>query len=167
MRILDVLVALALVLAVGALAEWLQRKEVLSGQAVVIDGDTLRLDGQRVRLLGMDAPELAQTCTRDGKSWPCGEVARFALVEMVQRGDIFCTSSAEDAYGRSLARCTVGGVDIGEEMVRHGLAVAYGRQGYSAAEAEARAARRGIWAGSFETPQDYRSAHPQGGRSER
>lgn len=161
MRILDVVVAFALVLAVGYVAEWLQRKEVWAGRAVVIDGDTLRLDGQRVRLQGMDAPELSQTCDRAGKPWPCGATARFALAELVQRGDVFCTTSGQDKYNRALGRCTVGGVDIAEELVRQGLALAYGSGGYHAAEAEARAAGRGMWAGTFETPQDYRAAHPR------
>lgn len=161
MRIIDVVVALALVLAVGFVAEWLQRKDVFAGPARVVDGDTLKLDGQRIRLQGMDAPELGQSCQRDGKAWPCGTTARFALAEMVQRGEVFCTASGQDAYGRALARCTVDGVDVAEELVRQGLAVAYGRHGYEAAEAQARAARRGMWAGTFEKPQDYRAAHPR------
>jgi endonuclease YncB( thermonuclease family) len=50
-------------------------------------------------------------------------------------------------------------------MVREGFAVDYMRGGYKAAEAEARAAKRGIWAGEFDRPQDYRRQHPR--RSER
>ncbi|MGR7994823.1 thermonuclease family protein [Xanthobacter sp. ZOL 2024] len=163
MRILDVIVAFAIVLAVGLVAEWLTRKEVLSGTATVSDGDSFTLNHQRIRLEGIDAPELRQTCQRDGTSWPCGEVARFGLAELVLRGPVFCTSGSRDRYDRRLARCTVSGTDIGEEMVRQGLAVAYGRHGYAAAEEEARAARRGLWSGSFERPQDYRAAHPRGG----
>jgi len=162
MRIVDFIVAFALVVAIGAAAEWLQRKEVLVGAARVVDGDTLALRGDRVRLIGMDAPELAQTCERKGKSWPCGATARVALVEMLQRGDLFCTSSSRDGYGRRLARCTVGGVDLGERMVRLGLAVATDGS-YAAAEAEARAARHGLWAGPFQPPKEYRAAAPRGG----
>ena len=52
----------------------------LSGRAVIVDGDTLRLGGERIRLKGMDAPELAQSCTgADGRSWPCGQQAKAAL----------------------------------------------------------------------------------------
>lgn len=161
MRILDVIVALAIVLAVGFAAEWLMRKEVVNGTATVVDGDTLTLNHERIRLEGVDAPELKQTCMRDGASWPCGTLARFALAELVQRGPIFCTSSSRDRYDRRIARCTVSGIDLGEELVRRGLAVSYGRNGYPEAEAEARAAGRGMWAGPFERPQDYRSAHPR------
>lgn len=161
MRILHVAAAFALVLLAGLVAEWMLRKEVLAGPATVVDGDTLSLDGRRIRLQGMDAPEPAQTCIRDGAGWPCGATARFALAEMVQRGDVFCTVSGEDRTGRALARCTVGGDDIAEALVRQGLAVADGLRGYAAAEAEARAARRGLWAGPFERPRDFRAAHPR------
>ncbi|MEP9353940.1 hypothetical protein ABLE93_10120 [Xanthobacter sp. KR7-65] len=53
-------------------------------------------------------------------------------------------------------------MDLADRMVRAGLALAYLRHDHDAAEAEARAARRGIWAGGFEAPADYRAAHPRG-----
>lgn len=149
MRIIDVVVALALVLAVGFVAEWLQRKDVFAGPARVVDGDTLKLDGQRIRLQGMDAPELGQSCQRDGKAWPCGTTARFALAEMVQRGEVFCTASGQDAYGRALARCTVDGVDIAEELVRQGSPSPMAAMAMRRPKPQARAARRGMWAGTF------------------
>ncbi|MGG2475553.1 thermonuclease family protein, partial [Rhizobium sp. BR5] len=46
------------------------------GRFFVIDGDTLSKGSERFRLLGIDAPELAQTCLRGGESWPCGAEAR-------------------------------------------------------------------------------------------
>ena len=46
---------------------------LIAGHAEVTDGDTLRIGATRIRLTGIDAPELAQTCTgQSGKEWPCG-----------------------------------------------------------------------------------------------
>jgi endonuclease YncB( thermonuclease family) len=52
-----------------------------------------------------------------------------------------------------------GDVDLGEAMVRGGHAFDYARHSrgrYAAAEREAREARRGLWAGSFERPENWR-----------
>ena len=46
--------------------------------AIVIDGDSMRADGEEIRLLGIDAPELRQTCRdQHGKGWPA--VAKRAI----------------------------------------------------------------------------------------
>jgi endonuclease YncB( thermonuclease family) len=47
--------------------------------------------------------------------------------------------------------------------VREGHAVDYYQGGYQAAEREARTARRGLWRGDFERPQDWRRRHPRAG----
>lgn len=128
-----------------------------------VDGDSLRAGREDVRLLGIDAPELFQTC-RDGRGreWACGRAARDRLAALVAGGRVRCTSEGQDRYGRTLARCSAGPVgDIGETMIREGLAVDFMSGGYGGAEAEARAARRGIWAGSFERPQEWRRRNPR------
>jgi endonuclease YncB( thermonuclease family) len=156
LRRLDVVFAVLLLAGLAVLADWLL-KEDLSGAARAADGDTLVLNGEHVRLKGMDAPELAQTCTRDGGDWPCGREAKAALAAALREGAVACTFSERDDYDRPLAQCTVSGADLGALMVRQGLAVAFGA--YHAEEAEARAARRGLWAGSFQRPADYRADH--------
>lgn len=125
-----------------------------------IDGDTLRADGRRIRLSGIDAPEMHQTC-RDaqGREWPCGQEAKQQLAGLIARGKVVCAGSGDDRYGRLLAICSADGTaDLGEAMVRAGFAVDYRRytEDYLAAERQARADGRGIWRGRFEWPEDWR-----------
>jgi endonuclease YncB( thermonuclease family) len=126
--------------------------------ARVIDGDTLEWKGERVRLLGIDAPEMKQTCERDGVTWLCGKEARKALAEWLGDGDVDCEGDERDKYGRLLAHCSVDGEDIGEWMVSRGLAVAYYRFSYEyqRAEYQAKSAKAGMWAGEFQNPWDWR-----------
>ncbi|MET3926141.1 thermonuclease family protein [Devosia sp. 2618] len=137
----------------------------VSGQGRASDGDSLRLGEDRIRLLGMDAPELAQTCnSATGESWQCGRAARDRMVTLLAAGPLDCKPEGRDQYDRLLAVCTVGGSDVGAQMVREGLAVASGR--YFSEETTARNGALGIWAGGFDSPRDWRKdlPRPQGFR---
>ncbi len=132
-----------------------------SGRASVVDGDTIRLDGQRVRLLGIDAPELEQSCDdANGNAWPCGRQARDKMVALAAGNEVSCRPQGRDRYGRPLAVCMAGNVDLGQAMAEAGLAVVDGR--YFTEEDAAKTARLGIWAGSFTDPAQWRR---QGGNS--
>ena len=116
--------------------------ERLSGSFRASDGDTLSLSGARYRLQGLDAPERYQTCGGKGAEWRCGEAARTALAAMVAEGPVECAGQERDRYGRLLVTCRVGGLNVNAEMVRQGMAIAYGGGAvdYRREEAEARAA---------------------------
>lgn len=145
----------------GPLRDMFAPTETLVGHAEAMDGDSLRLRGQELRLKGLDAPEYRQDCRRDGMDYPCGRAARQALAAYLARGDITCTVRERDRFGRGLARCVQSdGRDLGARLVADGFAVAFGD--YAAEEAQSRAARRGLWAGSFERPADWRARHPRG-----
>jgi endonuclease YncB( thermonuclease family) len=140
----------------AVLASWFDpAPAALSGAARPGDGDSFHLGGDRVRLLGIDAPEYAQTCTgSDGHAWPCGRSARDRLAGLLKGGAVQCQPEGRDKYQRVLAVCQVAGTDIGRLMVAEGLAISSGR--YAGEERAARSSRRGIWAGSFDTPRDWR-----------
>jgi endonuclease YncB( thermonuclease family) len=146
----------------------------LVGEATVIDGDTIALAGEHVRLYGIDAPELRQSCRVLGQEWPCGRMAKDWLTELLAGREVACSGRgpparwtdpaasgrARDRYGRLLAVCRVGGEDLNERIVRAGWALAYRKYSsdYVDAEAQARAAGSGVWRGSFMPPWDWRAA---------
>lgn len=91
----------------------------------VIDGDTIWYRGEKFRVLGIDAPEVSEPgCEREAQ---LGERATLALRDVLNEGPFSLepdrTEPEEDAYGRALRRITRGGVDLGERLVRQGLAV--------------------------------------------
>ncbi|MGB3644718.1 MAG: thermonuclease family protein [Mesorhizobium sp.] len=142
-----------------ALAARLDRKEPVEpqGRPTVNDGDSLAFGSLRVRLVGIDAPEYGQTCVLDGADYACGKRSREALGKAIGGQVVSCSGSDHDRYGRLLAVCSAGGLDLNRAQVEAGWAVSYG--GYRAEEAKARAVGAGIWAGSFERPQDWRRDH--------
>jgi len=124
------------------------------------DGDTLKLD-KEYRLYGIDAPELTQACTKAGKQYPCGQESRTHLYELLKGKELKCIETGEKSYNRSIATCYADGQDLSEQMVRDGQAISYKHftHKYDAQELEAKQAKRGIWAGTFQEPYKYRKSH--------
>lgn len=158
-RVLDILLAFSILAFIAII--WMNVDRVamrqFAGVAEAVDGDSLRLAGERIRLSGIDAPELGQTCRRDGEDYGCGREALKLLSRLVADLTVICGGWERDRYGRRLAVCRADGMDINRALVEQGWAVAYG--GYEDAEAAARQARRGVWAGDFERPSDWRKVH--------
>ena len=162
--------ALAATIGAGVFLLWddAGASRLLGGTRVtVIDGDSLRAGDENIRLVGIDAPELFQTCRdANGGEWQCGRAAKARLAALLSQGAVACAPRGRDRYGRTLAVCAAGEVaDIGEALVREGHAVSFDgfSSGYAAAEREAREGRRGLWRGDFERPQDWRRRHPRAG----
>jgi endonuclease YncB( thermonuclease family) len=145
---------LVLILGVSAPASAL----TLSGQARVVDGDSLVIQGQPIRLFGIDAPELKQRCDPSGRNWACGIWAKDTLKALIGSGVLRCEALDRDRYDRTVARCIVSGRDVAAEMVRAGAATAYLRYApdYKGLEDIAKAAARGIWSGPTTAPDVYR-----------
>ncbi|HEY5817738.1 MAG TPA: thermonuclease family protein [Mesorhizobium sp.] len=129
------------------------------GRPTVHDGDTLTVNAVRVRLRGMDAPEYTQSCVINGRGFPCGRRSREALAGLIAGKPVTCTGWERDKFDRLLATCSVGQppLDLNREMVRQGWAVAYGD--YRAEQESARNMKLGMWAGTFDSPSDWRRQH--------
>lgn len=134
--------------------------ETLSGPARVVDGDTLVVGERRVRLFGIDAPEAAQTCTRDGEEWACGVESARQLSELVGNGDVVCTGDEIDGYQRLVAVCHTDRFNLNRTLVEYGWATAFREysDAYIADETRAKMARRGIWSSTFDLPGSFRLA---------
>ena len=152
-----VAVALAAVLALHLAARPPRRAVALEATVTarvvhVTDGDTVKVQGpglpvERVRLLGIDAPEMDQDF---------GKVARRVLADKVEGREVLLHTHGRDRYGRVLAELVLDGVDVNLAMVREGLAWHYAHYAadqfpgdaarYARAQADARALRTGLWA---------------------
>lgn len=85
----------------------------------VHDGDTLWLAGEKVRLAGIDAPELAGRCPAETA---LAIRARNRLIALLSTGEPSLVRHGSDRYGRTLADVGVDGRDAGEALVAEGLA---------------------------------------------
>jgi endonuclease YncB( thermonuclease family) len=132
---------------------------VITGRATVVDGDGLEIGGTKIRLFGVDAPEIDQYCQRDDRTrWRCGHYASVELDRLVASREVACTVRTVDQYDRPVAVCRVGDADVAESQVRNGWAVAYRKftKDYADEEDAARSAKRGLWAGGFDMPWVWR-----------
>jgi endonuclease YncB( thermonuclease family) len=141
----------------------------LTGQASIIDGDTLEIRGTRIRLWGIDAPESNQLCRGDDSNqYRCGAKAANDLDSFLNKRPIDCAPVSLDQYGRTVAVCSVDGVGLADWLVRNGLALdwpQYSKGKYDRAQRDAEHAGRGIWEGSYVEPWLFRACIRSGGKS--
>lgn len=155
----------SLLLLSGALVH---AKPVLEGPARVVDGDTLYIGRDKIRLYGIDAPEKSQECKdAQGKPYACGKAATDALAQKVGKQQLRCEVKDIDQYQRNVAACSIKPAttaakaeDLGTFMVTNGHATAYRAitKEYVAHEDRARLQKKGIWAGNFQNPSQWRKA---------
>jgi endonuclease YncB( thermonuclease family) len=136
----------------------------VSGIPRIVDGDTVQIGVTKIRLNGIDAPETDQLCLdARGDRWACGVAARDELIKFSRDRPWTCDVTGLDKYGRSLADCTIDGIDVDRWMVRSGWALAFVRYSreYGADELEAKSNRSGLWSGAFIAPWDWRGRNKQ------
>lgn len=147
--------------------------EEIVGKPRVVDGDTLDFSGRLVRLFGIDALEIDQACSVDGRFWACGKEAHWAALDRVSPHWVTCVvkagmdadggtdGGADGGDGSVAAVCYLAGAgqfDLNAWLVEQGWAFANRdvTEDYVAAEDAARRAGRGLWRGTFVTPWDWR-----------
>jgi endonuclease YncB( thermonuclease family) len=151
---------------------WFQslNSEEIYGMPKIIDGDTVHIKSKKIRLEGIDAPEIKQQCQKTylqisaivgfnfKKNYSCGIISKKKLIDKINKSKINCIASGRDRYKRYLATCYKDKINLNKWMVRNGLAVAYKRYSkeYLRDEAYAKENKLGIWKGSFERPEKWR-----------
>jgi len=126
----------------------------------VVDGDTIKIGETTYRLNGIDAPEHGQKCNKpSGKEWPCGKRATEALNNMVEGQAVRCEGNETDGYGRTIATCYIGNIDLNRQMVLDGMAWAFLKYStvYTKEENEAKQSGLGIWQANSQPAWDYRA----------
>ena len=125
----------------------------LSGQASVIDGDTLEIHGTRIRLWGIDAPESSQLCRgEDSLQYRCGTKAANDLDDFIASRPVSCIPISLDRYRRTVASCSVAGTNLAEWLVGNGLALdwpQYSKGKFDTIQRGAEHVGRGMWAGQL------------------
>jgi endonuclease YncB( thermonuclease family) len=135
------------------------KEEGISGSARIVDGDTLEVASIKIRLFGIDAPENGQICLDSSNvKYDCGAVSAEQLARLISGQVVSCIPRTKDRYGRTVAVCSAGGIDIGKEIVALGWAVAFERysRDYVNSESKAHEQRLGLWQGEFQRPSEYR-----------
>ena len=156
-------------LIIFLLAQNLNSEEIY-GNPKIIDGDTVHINSKKIRLEGIDAPEIRQQCQKVfleisvivgfnlKKDYPCGVISKEKLIDKINKSQIKCVSSGSDRYKRYLATCYKDKINLNKWMVRNGLAVAYKRYSkhYLRDEIYAKENKLGLWKGSFIRPEKWR-----------
>lgn len=78
-----------------------------------IDGDTFSYNGIKVRMAGLDAPEMGA---------PGGREAAQHLAAMLQEGQVTLVPRARDVYGRTVAEVWLNGQNLADRMIAEGFA---------------------------------------------
>ena len=144
--------------------------EEISGIPKVVDGDTVHIDNYKLRLEGIDAPEMRQQCKKESfkisffigftfyKDYSCGRVSKEKLITKIDTTEIKCISSSKDRYKRYIATCYKGKTNLNQWMVRNGYAIAYRRYSkkYVPDEDFAKENKLGLWQGKFMNPEKWR-----------
>lgn len=139
-------------------------KNSFSGIAKVTDGDSIIIENYRIRLLGIDAPEMKQSCfDENDQAYKCGEKSRDFLKNLADKKEVNCVYNGKDIYDRYLAYCFINEASISNEILKNGMAVIYNFKQASLEEIEleksAKEKKLGIWRGAFQLPKDYRKKH--------
>jgi endonuclease YncB( thermonuclease family) len=147
-----------LVISISSLIFFLNFNHVKSQELRVVDGDTIHLNGEKIRFIGIDTPELKQTCVKEGLTEPCGVTAKEILIKKIGNNKIECNNEGKDQYKRTLAECFVNDKSLSSYLVRSGYAFAYRKYSKKFIKDEdyARLNKIGMWSMNFEYPWDFR-----------
>ena len=144
-----------------------QEIKEISGNAQIIDGDTIKINSKKIRLYGIDAPELKQMCKKPyltiifftfTKDYPCGKISTQKLQNKINNKVVTCKILDIDRYKRLIGECYKRNLNLNSWLVSNGYAVAYRKYSkkYISNEINAKNEKKGLWQGKFEMPWEFR-----------
>ena len=145
-------------ISILSLVFFLTINDIKSQELKIVDGDTIHLNGEKIRFIGIDTPELKQTCIKQGIKNYCGITAKKILIDKIGNNSVECISEGKDQYKRTLAECFVNNESLSSHLVRSGYAFAYRKYSKKFIEDEnyAKTNKLGMWSMKFEYPWDFR-----------
>ncbi len=140
---------------------------IFEGIPRIIDGDSLEINNNKIRLIGIDAPEMKQICKKPylnisflnfQRNYECGLMVTNELKKFINNRTIKCISESKDRYNRYLSICYLKNKDINSWLVKNGYAIAYRRYSikYVLEEQHAEKNKLGVWQGTFQNPEEWR-----------
>ena len=143
-----------------------QASEIV-GAPKVVDGDTIHIKSYKIRLEGIDAPEMKQKCKKPylqmifftfQKDYYCGQISKKKLIQKIGKEPVKCILLGKDRYNRYLGKCLKGKINLNRWMVRNGYAIAYRKYSklYILDENFAKEEKLGLWRGTFIKPEKWR-----------
>lgn len=114
-----------------------------------VDGDSINL---RMRIAGIDTPEINQKCKKSQlEIIDCGVLSKKYIKELFNNlpGKLVISIVGIDYYGRLLVEVFKGEVNVGEMLVKNGMAYSY-KKSYISEQNKAKQDRVGFW--SFYEP---------------
>ena len=137
-----------------------QKPQIVVGMpSKVLSGTTFVMNGMTLKLYGVDAPDMSQTClTKRSESYKCGKNAKKKLEKLLLNKQISCQLIFPYATSKYYTICEIQGYDVGSTMVSVGWAVADRNVSdvYIPYENQARKKNEGLWSGKFVAPWEYR-----------
>ena len=151
-------IKLFLVISICLIFFFLTYNDVKSYEIKIIDGDTIHLNNEKIRFIGIDTPELKQTCKKNSEIIYCGIEARQLLIDKIGKDKVICVREGKDRYKRTLAECFVNDLSLSRYLVREGYAFAYRKYSKKFINDEdfAKKNNMGMWSMNFEYPWDWR-----------
>ena len=133
--------------------------DLIFGKAYITDGDTIKINGKKIRLHGIDTPEIEQYCLNQKmEQYLCGKSAKDFVKNITKNKNIKCFKNDVDRYGRIVATCYIGEKDLNGLIVEQGWGLAYRKYSrkYISNEKSAKEEALGIWSGKFVKPWEWR-----------
>ena len=129
-------------------------EEIIKGKATVVNSDYIKIENQIIILYGIEAMERPQVCYIENKIWPCYDITVRFLESLVDLGETECQIIKKSRMNRVFGTCEVVGIEINQELVEKGWALARVKQrkDYLKFQKIAEEKKLGIWQSQFIEP---------------